>query len=56
MLSTSATRADGGEAESEAVCPDLARIVTAWPMLPVEVKAAIVAMVSDAKALKVLSP
>lgn len=42
----------GGEAESEAVLPDLAptdpqlaAIVTAWPTLPAAIKAGIVAMV-----------
>ena len=39
-----------------AVDPGLARIIGAWPTLPVDVKASIVAMVDDAKALKVLSP
>jgi hypothetical protein len=52
-----------GEAFSEAVCPSqppvdptLAYIVAAWPTLPGDVKAGLVAMADGAKALKVLSP
>jgi hypothetical protein len=52
---TSAKGREVGEAESEAVCsisapadPALAAIVTAWPMLPADVRAGIVAIVNAA--------